>query len=274
MRLVEQSVEYLRQEDGLEGVYKQIERAARVCYKSEDRITEDSAKKFVEAMKTKGHTSTLEHGTVYLAFPTKVIDDWHRGNEPELQELAREEVIKSPYSKVFAGGHFITTNMRVIHEVSRGELLLSYMVPPMKGLHERRHTVKIITNRAIANELVRHRVFSFSQESTRYCNYTKDKFGNEVSFISPQDYLMEQAYQQCEDTYFALVNKGMKPEIARDVLPLGLKTEIVMTGFESDWVKFFALRTGDNVEGKAGRPHPMMQDLAKMIRDTINAEGK
>lgn len=272
MKLVEQSVEYLRQEEGLEGVYKQIERAARVCYKSEDRITEDSARKFVEVLKNSGHTSTLEHGTVYLTFPTRVIDDWHRGNEPELQELVREEVIKSQYSKVFAEGHFITTNMRVIHEIDSGELLLPYMAAPMNGLHEKRHTVKITTNRAIANELVRHRVFSFSQESTRYCNYTKDKFNNEISFITPQDHLMEQAYKQCEDIYFALVNKGIKPEIARDVLPLGLKTEIVMTGFASDWAKFFTLRTGDNVKGKTGRPHPMMQELAKMIRDAIMRE--
>lgn len=266
MKLVEQSVEYLRQEEGLEGVYKQIERAARVCYKSEDKITDDSTRKFVEAMKNSGHTSTLEHGTVYLIIPHKYMGTWPSEYSPELQ-LAAEKVIKSQYSKVSeGGGYFVTTNMRVIYEIDHGELLLPYMTPSMEGVHEKRHTVKITTNRTIANELVRHRVFSFSQESTRYCNYTKDRFNNEVSFISSQDYLMEQAYKQCEDIYFALVNKGMKPEVARDVLPLGLKTEIVMTGFESDWKKFFEVRA----EGKTGRPHPMMQELAKMIRDVIN----
>lgn len=266
MKLVEQSVEYLRQEAGLEGIDKQIERAARVCYKSEDRITDDSAKKFVEAMKNSGHTSTLEHGAVYLAFPVKVVNDWHRGNEPALQELAREEVMKSPYSKSYAKGQFITTNMRVIHETDRGELLLPYIVNPIKYVHDRRHTVKITTNRAIANELVRHRVFSFSQESTRYCNYTKDKFGNELTFISPHDRLMERIYEQCEGVYFSLIHKGVKPEIARDVLSLGLKTEIVMTGFESDWNRFFEIRA----DGKTGKPHPTMMELAKMIRDKIN----
>lgn len=124
-------------------------------------------------------------------------------------------------------------------------------------------SVHITTDRAIANELVRHRIASYTQESTRFCNYNKDKFNNEIIFIDQgfkfeccdiwKDYLFN-----CEEKYMSLIRYGIKPQIARSVLPLCLKTEIVATMNLRQWLHFFKLRTSPNA-------HPLMIELAKMI---------
>ena len=114
---------------------------------------------------------------------------------------------------------------------------------------------------------------SFAQESTRYCNYGKDKFGNELTFIMPHNEpvltgpfdansTFVTAMLQAEDNYFDMLDEGFKPQIARQVLPNALKTEIVVTGFESDWKHFFKLRT-------AGAAHPDMRKLAIELKELM-----
>lgn len=127
-------------------------------------------------------------------------------------------------------------------------------------------TVKFVTDRGISHEIVRHRLASFAQESTRYCNYIKDKFGNEISVIKPQElvkgsfeYIVwKKQCEQAEKAYFKLVDNGVKPETARSVLPTSLKTTIVMTANIREWRHFLNLRA----IGTTGKPHPDMQALA------------
>jgi thymidylate synthase (FAD) len=127
-------------------------------------------------------------------------------------------------------------------------------------------TVKIICDRGISHEIVRHRIASYSQESTRYCNYTKDKFNNEITFIKPSylkegtiDYLVwEKAMQNAEQAYFDLLSLGGTPQEARAVLPNSLKTELIMTANFREWRHFLELRLSKQA-------HPQMQEIAKMI---------
>lgn len=310
MRLIKPSFEIWEQPAGLEGVYKQIEKVGRVCYKSEDKITEDSAKPFVERMVKSGHGAMLEHGTVYL----------------HIKGIDRTDITKylyNKYSKVVEGSldHFyVTTNYRVL--IENGWLDdLQYICEPTE-FHEKRITVHFVCDRGVSHEFVRHRVMSFAQESTRYCNYSKDKFGNEITFIIPcwldipegkaywhdginyrvgvteenifgesvnpkawsnkesncvevHDYI--QALDNAEKAYLRLMSAwenrvtdrryvtGFKgnpwtPQQARAVLPNALKTELVVTGFVSDWKHFFFLRTPMNA-------HPQARELAIPLQE-------
>ena len=117
-------------------------------------------------------------------------------------------------------------------------------------------------------EFVRHRVFSFAQESTRYCNYSKDKFGNEITFIEPcwgldnfAGDIFKVFLANAEKQYIHLVNQGWKAQEARAVLPNALKTELIMTGFIDDWNHFFDLRA----RGTTGAPHPQAKELAEPL---------
>lgn len=294
MRLIKPSFSIWDQQEGLEGVYKQIEKVGRVCYKSEDKITEDSAKPFVERMVKSGHGAMLEHGTVYLTITA---------TSPEVRKY---EI--NPYSRVkkisvdgIKGRAYITTNYRVLVE-NKWLDDLKYQCDSTPS-HEKHITVKFICDRGVSHEFVRHRVFSFAQESTRYCNYSKDKFGNELTFILPpwvdERQLGEQNSQELliqmgslsnptytqedlnelyflfslassEVQYFNLINNGWKPQQARAILPNSLKTELVMTGFVSDWKRFFRLRSRI---AKTGKPHPQAQELADPLMDEFVKRG-
>lgn len=272
MKLINSKVEILEPTGyTIDDIYKQIEIAGRTCYKSEDKITPTSAKEFVDRMIKSGHGAMLEHGTVYLDVPNSA------GNYNLVPFFA-----SNPYSKVVIKPlndrvhNYITTNFRVIVENFAEEYIpdvLQYICEPTV-FHEKRISVRWTCDRGVSHEFVRHRVFSFAQESTRYCNYNKDKFGNELTFIIPTwlgipegnytysdgDWvdINKQVIQISEDEenvhsflntldcseyqYTMLINAGWKPQQARQVLPNALKTELVMTGFESDWKHFFELR--------------------------------
>ena len=282
MKLIESKAELLLQPDGLEGVYKQIEICGRTCYKSLDKMTDDSAKAFVERMIASNHTAMLEQGTVYLRAQSDVEDTnfWIIAN--------------SPYAKVVADDisniTYITTNLRAIIEsfpTTWHGFLSTYMCEPTEQ-HEKRYTIKFTTDRGVSHELVRHRVFSFAQESTRYCNYSKDKFGNEITFIIPswsgvQEGVLEyfpleitskdaefmQSCFEAEKHYLQMIECQASPQEARQVLPNALKTEVCMTGFASDWRFFFDLR----FYGKTGKPHPDMELLASKARSEFMKAG-
>ncbi len=276
MKLINPSVNLIKQNPGLPGIYQIIEKIGRVCYKSEDKITEDSAKPFVERMVKSGHNAMLEHGTVYLAAPYN--------NE----DLLFWKVANSPYSKGVCDDKSnllcLTTNLRVIVELNAWEVIDKYLCGPTET-HVKRITTHFICDNGVAREFCRHRVFSFAQESTRYCNYSKDKFNNELTFIKPiwfkkdvndddqtlKDECSGAFIANCcstEDIYLELIERGATPQEARDVLPLSLKTELVMTGFESDYKHFFDLR----FRGTTGAPHPMAYKLSSMAHDLIIKE--
>ncbi len=269
MKLIKPSFEIWEQPAGLEGVYKQIEKVGRVCYKSEDKITEDSAKPFVDRMIKSGHGAMLEHGTVYLQY--EVV-------KGAINPLTKYYLNK--YSKVKAKEGaigetmrlFVTTNLRVLVE---NDWLkdLEYICEPTE-YHERRVTVHFVCDRGVSHEFVRHRVMSFAQESTRYCNYSKDKFGGEITFVLPNwmtspiwdendkaGHIFLQTMKISEDVYLELLSEGWTPQQARAVLPNSLKTELVVTGFTSDWNHFFDLRA----RGTTGAPHPQAKELAEPL---------
>lgn len=184
MKLIKPSFTIIEQGSGIEGVYKQIELAGRTCYKSEDKITETSAKEFVDRMIKSGHGAMLEHGTVYLKAADVYGNDYNgRGAYYVENPLSKYKHESHSRHRVVGNTTYVTTNLRVLVE-NDWMSDLEYGCDPTEH-HDRRYTVKFTCDRGVTHEFVRHRVFSFAQESTRYCNYLKDKFGSEVTFILP-----------------------------------------------------------------------------------------
>ena len=173
-----------------------IERAGRTCYKSEDKITNESASKFYKMIYQRGHESVAEHAVA---------------------------------------------------------------------------SVRIICDRGVSHEIVRHRIASYSQESTRYCNYSKEKFGNEIQVIEPPGMTdgertgWRSACEYAEKMYMLLLVQGMSPQIARSILPTCLKTEMVMTTNFREWKHFIKLRTDPAA-------HPQMREVAFMIKELLAKE--
>lgn len=283
MRLINSSFEVLPQAPGLEGMYKQIEIGARNCYKSEDKITEGSAEKLVEFLKGRGHYSPLEHGTVYMFVPFQSVIGYQ----------TVQKYIKNKYSKVLmrnehflldSNGYYITTNYRVIIE-NQWQDDLKYRCDVTEW-HEKRVSVMVTCAIGISRELNRHRTISPSEQSTRYCNYSKDKFGVEITFVIPEwatnltpeykslDYsgldhnelVFLDSLAHAERSYMTMIRDGARPQEARDVLPLATATTVMYTGFISDWKHFFELRTS------AGA-HPDARAIAIPLEEKFNELG-
>ena len=295
MRFIDPSFEIINQPtsgDPIINAKKQVEIAARTCYKSEDKITDDSYESMYERLLKSGHTSCLEHGTIYLYLEIgSPLDDL----KYEEKSIIAKFFTKNKYSKVVTSRsnldglatiptYYITTNLRVIEEqfpfgdglpkwdhhqltVSR-EQLRSYIVNPQDvSKFSKRISVKFICDRAIATQILRHRVFSFAMQSQRYCNYSKGKFGREITFIKPEyegKYpKFREILKQTEEAYFYLLSVGWKPEQARKVLPNATATEVFVTGFLDDWEWFFNLRASH----KFGKPDEDMLRLSEPLRD-------
>lgn len=282
MNIQNPSYEIWNQEPGLSGVYRQIERAGRVCYKSESNATADSAKPFVERMIKSQHTAMLEHGTVYL-----------KGGD-----LEKYAANKFSRAHNVDGCWYVTTNLRVLVENGWMDDLLLICEPTEH--HERRVTVHFTTQVAITREFNRHRANSMAEQSTRYCNYSKEKFSGEITINLPE-WIMESnpspkgggvdtpvpfltlaakvaednasdyenwlfANMAAEKAYMNLIANGRKPQEARVVLPLDTNTELVHTAFISDWKHFFDLRA----LGTTGAPHPDAKILAEPLYKEFN----
>jgi thymidylate synthase (FAD) len=317
MKLIKPSFEIIEQQVGLIGIYKQIELAGRICYKSEDKITDDSSEAFVQKMVDSKHYAMLEHGTVYLKIShTSPIHDNEYFKAVGLYVFYK----RNSYSKVVEKSedyykihYYITTNYRVIVENNRLDDL-QYLCEPTE-YHERRHAVHFTADAGVMREFFRHRVFSMAQESTRYCNYSKAKFDENITCIIPYWSNLKEGYYgyECETSvdihggipvikegylyskrpittekeankakfindsntsfinslttaeccYFKLLESGWKPQQARNVLPLAIKAEGIMTGFASDWRHFCDLRA----IGTTGAPHPQAKELAEPLMD-------
>lgn len=182
MKLIKPYFEIIEQEPGLEGIYKIIEQAGRTCYRSLDKITPGSAKGFVDRMIKSGHGAMLEHGTVYLKLTPSEIYIYRKYKDNPYTNV---NVVNSN-NHYPVPTYYVTTNYRVL--IEQGWLDdLQYLCDPTE-FHEKRIMVRFICDRGVSHEFVRNRgAFgnAFAQESTRYCNYSKDKFGNEVTFIIP-----------------------------------------------------------------------------------------
>lgn len=282
MKLIKQSFEFINQTDfSLVGIKKHIERCARVSYKSEDKITDTSYEKFVNMLESRGHDRPLEFGTVYLS----------RTAQKEDNMAWLDKYTYSPWSKFsFGNGStriegklwntiYVTTNYRVIKE-NHLEEDLKYLCEPTE-YHYKRYTAHMVLDRGVMDEFRTHVGLSHLAESTRYCNYSKDKFGNEITFIKPcwcnipegdygtPDYIPDRlprmgatesglidALQYAEYYYFFLLSEGWTPQQARSVLPLSIKSELISCGFKDAWENFFKRRDAPDA-------HPMAQEIAK-----------
>lgn len=283
MELINPYYEISNQESfDLIGIYKQIEKTGRVSHKSEDRITETSAKDFVERLISWGHTACLEQGSVYLKINNDDTEGLMMIDEIPFEKVNHYLIINEDNE----GNVYISTNVRVIQENNLHDLL-KYLCSPTE-YHEKRYCVKFVCSRAISHELVRHRKMSFIQESQRYVNYSKNKFKKEIKFIRPLWYddnkhniyyesfsedqwtKEDRFYKACmnsERDYFQLLDYGLKPQEAREVLTNSTKTEIYVTGFKSDWDKFFDLRCDIAA-------HPEMRRLCIPLKEELFNEIK
>lgn len=295
----------IEERNEVRGGIENIERAGRTCYKSEDKACMGKGDEFVTSLIQHHHEAMLEHGDYIF-----MVDDEHIwDNVFEALKLARESTGYAPMIEMTNGNHrpIISGNIRAWRELiattGAGGYFFSIVDPlytadikeaqsdwfidepdprvhrifysDLKGrvekLTHQRQTVRFVVDRGISHEFVRHRVFSFAQESTRYCNYGKERFGREITVIEPcylergtEGYdLWERQCMSAETAYFQLLNFGCQPQEARAVLPHSVKTELVMTGNLRAWQHFFDLRA-KQVTGSA---HPQAQEVAVPLYD-------
>ena len=300
MKLIKPNYTILEQGPGIEGVYKAIEEAGRTCYQSSHKIAEGTAKEFVDKMIKSRHGAMLEHGTVYLkcnntmSGNTYILFSKYFNNKYSISKCIenREDISNRGISFT---EYFITTNFRVLVE---NDWLddLQYICEPTE-YHEKRISVRFICDIGVSREYNRHRVDSIAEQSTRYCNFTKDKFNNEINYIIPSWITEEEInkvpkyitqidipndkfgtlYEKetsswsalnwwlwslacAELAYIKMVNLGWTPQQARDVLPLSTKTDLIHTTFVSDWNHFFSLRD-------ANAAHPQARELAAPLHE-------
>ena len=212
-----------------------------------------TAEDFVNMLMKSGHGAMLEHGTVYMQIDTflDIPEDKKLDKRVHQYESNRFTKVNSMYIGQGCWRYYITTNLRVLVENNWLDDL-KYVCKPTE-FHAKKVTAKFICDRGVSHEIVRHRTMSFAQESTRYCNYSKSKFGQELTFIEPawefpsSDIInikerFEAILGEAEANYMELITLGFKPQEARAVLPNALKTEIVVTAFIDDWKHFFELR--------------------------------
>jgi len=262
MELIKQSHKiWGRCPSDVQGTLKWIERAGRVCYASEDKITEDSALPFIRNLIGKGHLSVLENSEISIRIPleSKYITNWDyyydvglmssTGNLRAFMELYPTIDGKNDFFQKWLNGDFD-----------------NFILQPPKEWE--RYTVEFTTNRAMTHEIVRHRPCSFSQQSQRYIRYG-DK--NPMQFIEPVGYEywtvpikkeFERGLLHAEELYAFLLSTGLKPQQARNVLPNACATKIVVTADRKEWELIFGLRCG-------GGADPQMIDLMTPVRDEM-----
>lgn len=279
MKLIKQSFQFVNQKGfTLKDIYKHIEYCARISYKSQDKITDTSYEKFVNMLKSRGHDRPLEFGTVHLKMSNPQFD--------ALQMLLiKNKVYNDCWIKYNVidtekeGICYITTNYRYYMELCRYDRGVSeYLDFSDSPFYPRRYTAHMILDRGVMDEFRTHVGLSHLAESTRYVNYSKEKFGSEVTFIKPcwlddeklklygpyhtviRDKSPESIFianlNNAERDYLDLIKLGWTPQQARSVLPLSIKSELISCGFKDSWENFFYRRDAPDA-------HPMAQEIAK-----------
>lgn len=293
MKLVQSNAELIQETNP----YKLVELIGRTCYKSEDKITDDSYIKFVQNLIARKHYAMLEHGRV--TFVVRDLDPYLLVGVPgvhiardsgymnckayvisvSLSHLYNEkwtwlrpwfDVMRKIAEDVYLYGNsssYRFGNVTMI-DCNYSESYVDEVVLSAPNEFKYR-TIKFVCDRGVSHELVRHRC-AVAQSSTRYCNYSKDKFGNEVTFVEPNDYEFwtqedkqhfEKFLKSCEDEYMYMIReRAFTPQQARAVLPNALQTEVILTMDLNQWEHFFNLR----LFGETGAPHPDMKRVAKI----------
>lgn len=285
MKLIQQSFEILEQTDfSLVSIKKFIERCGRVCYKSEDKITDDSYIKFVDMLEKRDHSRPLEFGTVHLKIKYSEFQAF-------MQALYTESIYNDIWIKCNGDGEFIyiTTNYRYYLDIIKHFPWMSIYFDELdSNFYPKRHTVHFILSRGIMDEFRTHVGLSHLAESTRYCNYSKGKFNNELTFIAPynldfQELKLYGPYHtsirnqsaesifishlnNVEKDYLDLINLGWTPQQARDVLPLSIKSELISCGFVDAWENLFYRRCAKDA-------HPMAREIAIPLQEKFKELG-
>lgn len=280
MKLIQQSFEILEQTDySLKGIKQFIERCGRVCYKSEDKITDDSYEKFVNMLINKDHARPLEFGTVHLLIPNSDFKEAYTS----LAEIGLDNCDWLQYC-YYQGAYYVTTNYRYYLDIIKSApAIQKYFSETYSKYYPKRYTVHFIISRAIMDEFRTHVTLSHLAESTRYCNYSKGKFNNELTFIIPNwvnthcpnkeqegpsepDMEWSSAMLNAETSYMNLLKMGWTPQQARDVLPLSVKSELISCGFGSAWYNFFYRRCAKDA-------HPMAREIAIPLQKKFKELG-
>ena len=275
MKLINSSYEILEQGAGLQGIYEQIERVGKICYKSEVKGGE-SAEKFVEKMIANQHYAMLEHGTVYLRFP-----NMSPSGTPEMSILCGNPYTRWILTTRDGNGTYytlVTTNLRVLVENRLFEWAKAFICEPTED-HIKRVTVKFISNIHFYKDITRHRTMSFAIESTRYCNYASEqKFGRCIKFLRPvwlkpeeeEEFIKD--CETCEEIYFRWIEKhGWQAQQSAEFLCQDTAAEICMTGFvdSTGWIHVFHLRALD----KTGPAHPTVKQLMVPLYEEFCQRG-
>ena len=292
MKLIKQSFEILEQKDfTLIGIKKFIERCGRVCYKSENKMTDTSYEKFVDMLVKKDHTRPLEFGTIHLRISEGIWNDM-------VLALATNYHYSTNWiqAKLHFGEYFITTNYRYyLFLIKIYPEIEKYFTEEDNELFPKRHTVHFVLSRGIMDEFRTHVGLSHLAESTRYCNYNKDRFDSEITCVIPHycsDLVEGNSYDlsiceygliqtenlskksakwvesmcQAEQDYMNLINDSCIAQEARDVLPLGVKSELISCGFEDAWSNFFYRRCAKDA-------HPMAREIAITLQKRFKELG-
>ena len=286
MKLIEQSFEILEQKDySLIGIKKFIEKCGRVCYKSEDRITDTSYEKFVNMLEKRDHARPLEFGTVHLKLTVNALSLFQETvmtSKMFNNQWIKWNIEESPEDYDYY--IYMTTNYRYyLALLNEAPWLSKYLDSNDSEFYPKRYTVHFIISRGIMDEFRTHVGLSHLAESTRYCAYNKDKFGNEITFIIPNwvntkcpnnrqegpsvaDISWSDAMKEAETSYMLLLNNGWTPQQARSVLPLGIKSELISCGFEDAWSNFFYRRCAKDA-------HPMAREIAIPLEEKFKELG-
>lgn len=288
MKLIKQSFEILEQKDfTIKGIKQFVERCARVSYKSEDKMTDTSYEKFVGILESRDHARPLEFGTVHLKMNAS---DFNKIRSTLcLNKIYNDQWIKHYY---VGDVTYVTTNYRYyLNILEIFPKVEKFFTEENNEYYPKRYTVHMILDRGVMDEFRTHVGLSHLAESTRYCNYSKHKFGNEVTFIKPcwlniplGDYgiaslpgdnilglsggarIFVDSLLDAEDYYLTLLGQGWTPQQARSVLPLGIKSELISCGFEDAWKNFFYRRDAKDA-------HPMAQEIAKPMHKEFIERG-
>lgn len=288
MKLIKQSFEILEQKDfTIKGIKQFIERCARVSYKSEDKMTDTSYEKFVGILESRDHARPLEFGTVHLKMNAS---DFNKIRSTLcLNKIYNDQWIKHYY---VGDVTYVTTNYRYyLNILEIFPKVEKFFTEEDNEYYPKRYTVHMILDRGVMDEFRTHVGLSHLAESTRYCNYSKHKFGNDVTFIKPcwldiplGDYGIASlpgdnivgltretmdfidSLLDAEDYYMTLLGEGWTPQQARSVLPLGIKSELISCGFEDAWKNFFYRRDAKDA-------HPMAQEIAKPMHKEFIERG-
>ena len=302
--------------------YKHIEKIGRICYRSEDSITETSAEPFCGRMFNSNHHAMLEHFRFIVAISQSsykyLLDSPYRRyltltHDKQYIVSASARGFHDIYNNISADIESGTLNVidavkatytkEVIIDIVH-EIINDYHCPMIFAEHFREYnttnvdmriindfselsdheynqhawySIHFVCDRGVTHEMVRHRDASFAQESTRYCNYNKGKFGGEITVVEPLFFaddmtghaIWEQAMRDAELAYLSLIEWGATPQEARSVLPNSLKTEIVITAQVYEWRHIFNLR----VLGTTGAPHPQIKEVMSPAYEEMIKEG-